>query len=179
MLAGLLAPHVDILLCETMTTAAEARAAAQAGTETGKPVWVSWTLSDDPVRLRGGETIAEAIAELSDFDVSAHLFNCSSSGAVSAALPLLREHTVKPIGAYTNPFKQEPSDGAYATNTPNWLDPKAYADTANGWIKAGATIVGGCCGTNPAYIEALDRMRNGAHRLPNKRNEGAQGASRS
>lgn len=178
MLAGLLAPHVDILLCETMTTAVEARAAAQAGMDVGKPVWVSWTLSDDPIRLRGGETVAEAVAALDDLDVSAHLFNCSSSGAVSAALPLLRKHTVKPIGAYANPFRQEPLDGTYATDTPNWLDPETYAVTAARWIKAGATIIGGCCGTNPAYVEALDRMRNDARRPPNRRGEGAQHANR-
>ncbi|MEK6192764.1 MAG: homocysteine S-methyltransferase family protein, partial [Deltaproteobacteria bacterium] len=38
--AEVLAPHVDILLCETMSSADEGRAAAAAATQTGKPVWV-------------------------------------------------------------------------------------------------------------------------------------------
>ena len=42
--ANLLAPHVDLLLCETMSSAAEGRAAAWAACQTGRPVWVSWTL---------------------------------------------------------------------------------------------------------------------------------------
>ena len=40
-IADLLAPHVDMFICETMTTAEEARAAAKAAAETGKMVWVS------------------------------------------------------------------------------------------------------------------------------------------
>jgi len=30
-----------------------------------------------------------------------------------------------------------------------------YADLALGWVAAGAAIVGGCCGTSPAHIEAI------------------------
>ena len=45
--AELLAPNVDILLCETMFSAGEARAAADSACKTGKPVWVSWTLHED------------------------------------------------------------------------------------------------------------------------------------
>ena len=61
--------HVDLFICETMSTAEEARAAATAAQDGDKPVWVSWTLSeelasDGSARLRSGETIAEAIAAL-------------------------------------------------------------------------------------------------------------------
>ncbi len=44
--AELLAPYVDLFLCETMSCAAEARAAACGAASTGKPVWVAWTLDD-------------------------------------------------------------------------------------------------------------------------------------
>ena len=55
------ADRVDLMLCETMASAEEARAAAIAAAEGGKPVWVSWTLADDgPPRLRSGETLATA-----------------------------------------------------------------------------------------------------------------------
>src|SRR4051795_12738993 len=63
--AELLAPHVDLFLCETMSSAAEGYAAAHAAVRTGKPVWVSWTLHEDHSgRLRSGETIVEAAAAL-------------------------------------------------------------------------------------------------------------------
>ncbi len=44
------ADHVDLFLCETMASAEEAHAAATAACESGKPVWVSWTLADDRAR---------------------------------------------------------------------------------------------------------------------------------
>ncbi|HHZ09167.1 MAG TPA: homocysteine S-methyltransferase family protein, partial [Rhizobiales bacterium] len=40
------ADRVDLFLCETMASADEALAAATAATESGRPVWVSWTLAD-------------------------------------------------------------------------------------------------------------------------------------
>ena len=65
--ADLLAPHVDLLLCETMSSAAEARAAAMAACQTGKPVWVAWTLHEDRTgKLRSAETISQAAEVLSE-----------------------------------------------------------------------------------------------------------------
>ena len=41
------ADHVDVFLCETMSKASEARMAATAAAETGKPVWVAWSLAEN------------------------------------------------------------------------------------------------------------------------------------
>ena len=58
----LLAPHIDLLLCETMSSAAEGRAAATAAFSIGKTVWVAWTLHEDRSgRLRSWESIDQAI----------------------------------------------------------------------------------------------------------------------
>jgi len=157
-LTRLMAPHVDLFICETMTTATEARAAAQAALETDRPVWVCWTMSDDPIKLRGGEAPTEAVTLLSDLPIAAFLLNCCSVYAVSEALPKLRACTNLPTGAYANPFLRESDDKNYAIDTPNWLGPDAYAIVARQWIAAGADIVGGCCGTDPEYTSALDRM---------------------
>ncbi|MEM7333235.1 MAG: homocysteine S-methyltransferase family protein [Chloroflexota bacterium] len=45
---------------------------------------------------------------------------------------------------------------------PNWvfndmITPEAYADEADNWIKAGASLIGGCCGIGPAHIEEISR----------------------
>ena len=80
------ADRVDLMLCETMASAEEARAAAIAASESGKPVWVSWTLADDgPPRLRSGETLATAAAALEGIALDARLVNCSRPEAVDAA----------------------------------------------------------------------------------------------
>ena len=35
------------------------------------------------------------------------------------------------------------------------ITPGAYAAAAAGWVEAGATIVGGCCGVGPAHVAAV------------------------
>merc|ERR1719240_231681 len=53
----IMAPYVDLFLCETMSTGTEAWAAVSEATKSGKPVWVSWTIKDDVSGLlRSGET---------------------------------------------------------------------------------------------------------------------------
>lgn len=56
--AALLAPHVDLFLCETMSSIREGKTAA-AACRFSKPVWVAWTLHESlPGCLRSGETIS-------------------------------------------------------------------------------------------------------------------------
>ncbi|RUW67911.1 MULTISPECIES: homocysteine S-methyltransferase family protein [unclassified Mesorhizobium] len=163
------ADGVDLFLCETMASADEARAAVTAASESGKPVWVSWTLADHGTpRLRSGETIAAASSALGDLPVAARLVNCCRPEAVSAALPELIA-LGGPVGAYANGFtsiealKHGTVDVLHARHD---LDPQAYADQAIGWVEAGALIVGGCCEVGPAHIAALrDRLDEAGHRI--------------
>ena len=48
-------PYVDLYLCETLSTAEEARAAAVAAQESSKPFMVSWTIERQGKLLRGGD----------------------------------------------------------------------------------------------------------------------------
>lgn len=160
------APHVDLFIAETMSTVDEARAAATAAAESGKPVWVSWTLADEPgadgkVRLRSGETLADAFAALQGLPVSAYLFNCCLPEVVSDGMGDLTAAAPR-SGAYANAF--EPITQAYAPGATieaignrTDLDPDAYAERAMGWIAQGAQIVGGCCETTPAHIAEMAR----------------------
>ena len=165
--AELLAPHVDLLLCETMSSAAEAKAAALAAGRTGKPVWVAWTLHEDQSgRLRSGETIAEAAAALNDLPVGGYLANCCAPESITRAMPELVETGVKYTGGYANAFKPVPEDweldGHKQTDglleLRSDLDPESYAKHAADWLNAGATVIGGCCGTRPAHIARLREM---------------------
>jgi S-methylmethionine-dependent homocysteine/selenocysteine methylase len=155
------APHVDLFLCETMAAAGEAAGAAEAGAESGKPVWVSWTLSESPsAMLRSGETLAEAAARVARV-ADALLVNCSSPEAVGAAMAALAA-TGKPFGGYANGFVPFEEGHALGTTVESLsarrdLGPDAYADHAMRWVAAGARLVGGCCETGPAHIAALAR----------------------
>jgi S-methylmethionine-dependent homocysteine/selenocysteine methylase len=164
--AGLLAPYCDVMLCETMSSAEEAVAAATAAARTGLPVWVSWTLHEDNSgRLRSGETVTEAAKAIAHLPVSAFLVNCCSPESIAAAMPALAR-LGQPAGGYANAFRPVPEDwvmdrdGLLALRDD--LDPEHYAEHARGWRAKGARILGGCCGTGPAHIARLKAAFAGA-----------------
>ncbi len=160
--ATLQAPHVDLILCETMGSIDEARSAVTGAATTGKPVWVSWSLrDDDTASLRSGEPLAEAIAVLADLGPEAMLVNCSVPEALTAAMSALAASPV-PFGAYGNGFRHIaddflPGQVTTALGRREDLTPAVYADHAMQWIDGGATIVGGCCEIGPDHITELAR----------------------
>ena len=161
------APYVDLWLAETQSSIAEATAAAAAVAADGRPLWISFTLDDDPhvtPRLRSGEGVDVAAAAASDLGAEALLFNCSQPermaaaiAATAAAVPGL------PIGAYANAFPaipddHEANDTLFGVRTD--LDPEGYCAFATAWVDGGATLIGGCCGVGPEQIAALsERLR--------------------
>lgn len=159
-IAKSIAPYSDLLLCETMSTADEARAAVTAAVSTGLPIWVSWTLNENKPVLRSGESIkdaVEAVQRVKGAKIEACLFNCTSPEIITEAMPILCK-LVPPgirIGAYANGFcTAESGSGEYRD-----LSPEEYHDSfAAKWIESGATIVGGCCGVFPRHISHLTKM---------------------
>ncbi|WP_263788857.1 homocysteine S-methyltransferase family protein [Salinibacter grassmerensis] len=175
--AGYLAPHVDFFLCETMSTPGEAQAAARGAASTGCPVLVSYTIADpsspeeaEP-RLRDGRSLEEAVEALSGLPVEGILLNCSYPESISAAVPVLRELTDRPVGAYANAFTHIPDDfdehadalnsGARPEQRED-LSPEAYAKHVENWLSAGADIVGGCCEVGPGHVAHLRTMIDSA-----------------
>ena len=162
--ADLLAPYVDLFICETMSSCGEALAAATAAVRTGMPVWVSWTMKDrGEVALRSGESLAQAVEALAGTGVSALLVNCSAPEALGKALPELIELTDGPVGIYANAFTPIPEhwdyDGDHSLPPPREdLGPDAYAQQARKWIRGGARIIGGCCEIGPEHIRRLDHL---------------------
>ena len=162
--AKLMAPHVDFFLCETMSSAVEGRSAARAACQTGKPVWVAWTLHEDRSgNLRSGESVADAVAALKGLPVSGFLANCCAPESITNAMPQLIATGTEWVGGYANTLAPIPpdwtlggekeTDGLLDFRTE--LDPERYAAHAADWLAAGATVVGGCCGTRPAHIEKM------------------------
>lgn len=154
--------HVDLFLCETMSSADEARNAASAALACGggKPVFVAWTLDETPgAGLRSGESVAAALARVADLDIAAFLFNCTHPEAVEAGLVELRALTDKPIGCYPNRLNRVPEgwglDNALVTGRRQDLPTAVYVKSIERCVALGATIVGGCCGIGPADIRAL------------------------
>jgi len=154
--------NVDVFLCETMSSGAEAvHAVSQARSYgEGKPVMVSWTLNEIPGRgLRSGESVTEAFQQLQEFNVDAYLFNCTSPEAITEAIKEVVELTDKPVGAYPNrlnPVDPEWTlDNEIQTGLRNDMDIDFFLNMSERFQAAGATIIGGCCGVGPDYISAL------------------------
>jgi homocysteine S-methyltransferase len=161
--------HVDLFQCETLSSVLEARAALTAALESGLPVWLGLSVTDDDSKtLRSGEPLSEALKTLVPMGPQAILLNCSIPEAISAALPEVIA-TGLPAGAYANGFT-----GVSALKQGGTVDvlrarkdltPKTYAGHALGWVNAGARIVGGCCEVGPAHIKTLDRALRAAGHL--------------
>ncbi len=167
-IAESIAPFCDVLLCETMASVREGKAAAAAAAATGLPVWLSWTLSDESHgQLRSGECLSLAASVSAECKgVEAVLVNCQSVDATSAAIPTLRRALPDSIavGAYANGMvvhvdtsKTDSNSGAPAIQDEyvEALTPETYADAVAGWVRDGASIVGGCCGVFPEHISAV------------------------
>jgi homocysteine S-methyltransferase len=162
--ARILGPHVDVILCETMSSLDLCRGALAGAQAAGKPVWLSVSVDDrDGSRLRSGEPVAGLAEVIAEHPTAAVLANCSMPEAMAAALEVLGGMG-RPFGAYANGFSAIsplplPEDGG----APDYrhrhdLTPERYADFAMDWVAMGATIVGGCCEVGPAHIAHLARQ---------------------
>jgi homocysteine S-methyltransferase len=158
---------VDVWLAETQSSIAEIRAAHEAlGTNT-KPLWISFTLDDEPegdaVTLRSGESVDTAVREALALGAKAVLFNCSQpevmEAAVVAARKVIGDRGVD-IGVYANAFppqSKKATANAVILDIRADLDPLSYTGWAQRWVDQGATMVGGCCGISPEHIAELSR----------------------
>ena len=169
-IARLMAPQVDLILCETVASLAHARAVLEGAGAAGRPVWLSVTVDDeDGSRLRSGEPLAGLGAVLDG--AAAVLANCSAPEAMAAALAELARFGL-PFGAYANGFKAITKDFLKDSPTVSALAPRPemtpvrYADFALGWVAQGAGIVGGCCETGPAHIaEIASRLQEEGYQI--------------
>ena len=168
--AGMLAPGVDILLFETIASVEAGETCLAAGRTTDRPVWLSYTIDDeDGTRLRSGEPLEEVLATAAQAD--AVLVNCSAPEVIPQALGILSRAGV-PFGAYANGFTQITKAFLDGGTTVDGLSPRreltpaVYADHAMGWVRSGATLVGGCCEVGPDHIsEIARRLREAGHTL--------------
>ncbi len=171
-IARLLAPEVDFLLLETLSTVAQAEGALKGAAQAGKPVWLSVSVHDrEGGRLRSGEPLEDLARLVETYRPEAVLANCSVPEAMAAALAVLGRFG-RPFGAYANGFTHI-SDG-FLQDAPTVrelthrhdLTPERYAGFAMGWVEQGATIVGGCCEVGPAHIaELARRLRDAGHEI--------------
>ncbi|MCS6899430.1 MAG: homocysteine S-methyltransferase family protein [Myxococcales bacterium] len=140
---------VDLLLCETFPHVGEALVAVEEAAATGLPVWVSFTAGPDGSLLTNMQ-VRQGARGAVERGASAVLINCTAASKILPFVETLAEVGV-PFGVYAN--AGDPSEGIGWGEVPD--GPARYAALAVRWVEAGATIVGGCCGTGAAHIVAL------------------------
>ena len=149
---NLAAAGVDALLVETMNTQREALAAVRAARATGLPVLVSF-VANARGQLFDGESLAKLVPVLLDEGVVAVLVNCTPVATTDRILPELGALAgATPFGAYANIGFPHPREGWEFADD---VSPADYGRHAAEWIRVGARIVGGCCGTTPAHVAAV------------------------
>jgi len=109
--AKILAPHVDVFPCKTMSHINEAIAAARAARSTDNPVIVSFTLHEEKAgKLRNGQSIEDAIIGLGKIDLDGLCANCTLLERILDAMPILAKSDLKYIDGYANAFTRAPED---------------------------------------------------------------------
>ncbi|HPC35816.1 MAG TPA: homocysteine S-methyltransferase family protein [Candidatus Marinimicrobia bacterium] len=146
---------VDFALLETMNNLSEARAASIAALETGLPVFTSFIL-DESGALLSGENIWSAMNEIKTLGVSGLGINCTHHSLISNFLEKYEPKLDLPLILYANAGIYSRRNGW--RKDPNFT-PQNYARIAANWLKSGAKIIGGCCGTTPDFIKALADLR--------------------
>jgi 5-methyltetrahydrofolate--homocysteine methyltransferase len=141
----------DAIVVETMMDLTEARIAATAARQTGLPVIACMVFDSGKLKDRTmmGSTAEQAVEVLSGTGVDAIGANCGQG--IEGFIPICRRMRA-------------------ATGLPLWMKPNAgrpelvegkpvYRTTAQEFVRfvpelvqAGANFIGGCCGTEPAFI---------------------------
>ena len=150
---GLVQGGVDLIIVETMVDPVELRTAVEAVREvTELPVVAQFTLTDWNETAYGA-TLERMAAELSPLEVDVIGINCSigPNKLLEAARHLLRL-TDRPISIQPNAGELEWVEGRLFCKT----TPEYFAEYARRMVLAGVKIVGGCCGSTPAHIRAME-----------------------
>ncbi len=144
----------DALVVETMSDPMEACAAVGATRETGLPVVACMVFDSgrNKDRTMMGTTPEQAAWRLvqAGADVIGANCGCGIEGYI-AICARLRACTDRPVWIKANAGLPEIVDGCVTYR----MTACEYAQQAGKLVEAGATFVGGCCGTNPYFIRAV------------------------
>jgi homocysteine S-methyltransferase len=152
-MAALAEGGVDLLIAETMMSVDEAEQAVLAAREAAPQlkVIVMMTVNEDGNCLDGSSPEV-AVQRLTAIGADAVGCNCSVGPAtVLSVIERMRAATTLPLAAMPNAGMPRNVDGRNIYMT----SPEYMASFARKFVRAGASWVGGCCGTTPAHIRAM------------------------
>jgi S-methylmethionine-dependent homocysteine/selenocysteine methylase/SAM-dependent methyltransferase len=149
----------DLVLFETLSLVHDSTyATIEALLQTGLPVWLGFRRCRRGVcGIYGehwggpeGDAFGRAARRFEQQGVSALLINCMPPDHVPGMVSWLRDFTDLPLGVYPNLGYLS----AHGWRSETAIGGAEYAQLALQWREEGAQIIGGCCGTGVAHIEA-------------------------
>ena len=157
---ALAAAGADGLVVETMEDLDEAVLAVQAAAATGLPVIACMSFSRGAAfdRTQMGVTPEQAVPALLAAGAAMIGANCGVGPAEALGLcRRLSQAAGGPVWLKPNAGLPRLQNGQTVYD----LAPEAFAQAALKLVAAGAGIVGGCCGTSPAHLQALAKALRG------------------
>ena len=152
---GLIDGGADLLVGETLLYAQEAEAILTAAElECAGAVMLSFTMQSDGSLFSGADA-GKVLHELESAGADAVGFNC-------VAADMMTPHLVSKLRRYTSlPLICKPNAGNPVINKDGIaeydLSADAFAEIMKQCAGNGARLLGGCCGTDPSFIAALER----------------------
>ncbi len=157
----------DLILIETMNDSYETKAAVIAAKENcNLPVFITNAYSDDGKLMTGADPAA-MVAMLEGLGVDALGMNCSMGPKQMLEIAAeTAKYASVPIIVNPNAGLPKIVDGKSVFD----VDAEEFSDIMCEIVKAGATIIGGCCGTTPEYIrKTVEKTKNMPFALPEKK----------
>jgi homocysteine S-methyltransferase len=150
--APLLEGGVDLIVLETFADLSEIGQAIKAIKElTDKPVIAHMTITEDGNSLYGTEPEVFT-TRLEEWGADVIGLNCSvGPAAMLGTLEEMAQYTTRPLSIQPNAGKPRSKEGrVFYLASPDY-----FAKYAHRFIRAGARLIGGCCGTTPEHIKAM------------------------
>lgn len=144
----------DLIVIETMSDLLETKAAVLAAKENSSlPVYVTMSFEENG-RTFTGCTVESMAMTLEGLGVDALGFNCSigPDGMIDLVKRLSR-CTNLPIIAKPNAGLPDPATSRYD------MKPETFAKYMTRLHEAGASLIGGCCGTDPEFIKQIASLK--------------------
>jgi len=150
---ALLAGSVDLIFLETIGDLNEMKIAIEAVRSLSDIALVAQITMGEDRRTPYGDPAEKVARTLAGHDIDAMGFNCSIG-------PKSMLEAIRDISSYVSTIKlsAQPNAGAPRSVDDRLIylsSPDYMAEYGRRFVRAGVTILGGCCGTTPAHIRAL------------------------
>jgi methionine synthase / methylenetetrahydrofolate reductase (NADH) len=150
-IAALLEADVDLIFLETFMNFEEMEIALRAIPKTDRAI-VSLFACEPEGRLQSGMPLADAFARCRE--LGAQIVGANCLNGPHAMLQLLETLPAGDLlAAYPNAGYPRYTEGHYVYPSA----PDYFANAAREMASQGARLIGGCCGTTPAHIAAVDQ----------------------